>query len=160
HFANCDFVMKADDDVFLRVPQLVSDLRSVHPTIASRESSGGGGGSGGLYWGLVMSWMARKGGRASTLYFARRLGLLLSHDVVALVNSHAPLQEHCCPLIASPGGGEVDGDDGGGGSDGLAGLPKDAFKAHNMDHEDVMVGRALYEIRTAAATTPRAVAAA
>ena len=96
-FPNADFVMKADDDIFLRVPLYVRDL---------------------------MKWFAAKGDPSSKFYFVGGMAILMSADLVRVVAADAATED----LLIR----EYD--------------PTVNYKSHNLDHEDVMIGRILYRL--------------
>jgi hypothetical protein len=109
-FPQADFILKADDDIFLRVPLYLRDVAQL-----PRER---------LYYGKVMKWFARKGDPSSKFYFVGGMALLMSRDIASLV-----AQDHVTENVLLR--------DYDGGYD---------YKAHNADHEDVMVGRILYRL--------------
>ncbi len=117
---DADFIAKADDDLFLRANVIAATLRAVALDAAVRASCAH------VYWGRVMKWMARKGDAASAFRFAggmfvlmsRSLALWVAQSPVAAVNNREPFH----------------GD-------------RERYKRTNSDHEDVMVGRWLYDAR-------------
>ena len=106
-----DYAMKCDDDVFIRVPQYLADLRQL-----PRER---------LYWGKVMKWGAIKGDPRSKFYFVGGMSITLSRDLLWEINRYNALQK----LV-----GTFD--------------PSFNYKEHNMDHEDVMIGRVFFNLKT------------
>ncbi|ORC86519.1 putative UDP-Gal or UDP-GlcNAc-dependent glycosyltransferase [Trypanosoma theileri] len=77
-FPNASYLAKGDDDMFLRVPQYLADLR----TLPRR----------GLYWGLFIRQMGfRAGGRVSFRYMAGFCATL-ARDAVEQVVSYEPLR--------------------------------------------------------------------
>ena len=92
HFAGrAHYIMKGDDDVFLRVPLYVRDLRRIHATVPR------------AYYGLVMKWFAQKGVPSTRFYFVGGMAILLAFDVASdiandpltgrLLGSFDPAQE-------------------------------------------------------------------
>jgi hypothetical protein len=126
-YPQAQYIMKSDDDVFLRIPQYVHDLQALHKMV---EHQGGGKGDAPLlYWGKVMKWGAIKGDPKSKFYFVGGMSVTLSRALAHRITQYAPIQEHA--LVDFPTN--------------IA--PQDAsrmYKAHNMDHEDVMLGRIVY----------------
>ncbi|ORC80251.1 UDP-Gal or UDP-GlcNAc-dependent glycosyltransferase [Trypanosoma theileri] len=111
-FPNASYLAKGDDDMFLRVPQYLADLRTL-----PRH---------GLYWGLLREKRGfREGGRVLFRYitgFCATLG----RDVAEHVVSYEPLRRTVYrPQNADPM----------------------QFYYLTMDHEDMMVGRALYDMQ-------------
>ncbi|ORC86520.1 putative UDP-Gal or UDP-GlcNAc-dependent glycosyltransferase, partial [Trypanosoma theileri] len=112
-FPNASYLTKGDDDMFLRVPQYLADLR----TLPRR----------GLYWGLMNIARINEGSENGTRMYLYAAGFIatLARDAVEQVVSYEPLKR-------------------------LVFYPKNAtrrsdFYSVGMDHEDMMVGRALYE---------------
>jgi hypothetical protein len=138
-FPQALYIMKCDDDVFLRVPQYVHDLNALHSTIVASGSSGM------LYWGKVMKWGAVKGDPSSKFYFVGGMSITMSRGLAQRITEHAPIQEHALqPFPTAPlalvGGGSAPPS-----SPDLA-VAK-MYKEHNMDHEDVMIGRIVYNLK-------------
>lgn len=129
-FPRAQYIMKADDDAFIRVPQYLHDLVSLTqqqqpplgPTPFLDRSRAEG-----LYWGLVMKWGAVKGDPKSTFYYVGGMAITVSARLADVIASYGPIQEHI--------GDYVEGAD-----------PK-LYKDHNMDHEDVMIGRIFYNLK-------------
>ncbi|KAH9597265.1 hypothetical protein LSM04_007517 [Trypanosoma melophagium] len=116
------YIAKTDDDVFLRVPQYIADLN----TLPRR----------GLYWGRMMPWWPRKGKKQRVFYFAGGMCITMARDVVEHVVAYAPLQR----ILETPL------DDNGEGEGKIKNATLIAyFKSLNADHEDIMIGRVLYE---------------
>ncbi|EKF38069.1 UDP-Gal or UDP-GlcNAc-dependent glycosyltransferase, putative, partial [Trypanosoma cruzi marinkellei] len=107
-FPTVPYIAKGDDDMFLRVPQYLVDLRTLprHRT----------------YWGVFI--VHRPGDR---FRFMNGLCATLARDVAEKFVSYKPLQR----LVRLPYSKERE----------------PGFLSLNMDHEDAMVGRALYEVR-------------
>ncbi|ORC88717.1 UDP-Gal or UDP-GlcNAc-dependent glycosyltransferase [Trypanosoma theileri] len=121
---NAAYIAKADDDIFLRVPQYLADLNTL-----PRD---------GLYWGRIMPWWPRKGNKQQVFYFAGGMCITMSRDVVQHVIEYTPLQR----ILSTPVDEESLGE----------GKTKNAtliayFKSLNADHEDIMIGRVLYETK-------------
>ncbi|ORC84785.1 UDP-Gal or UDP-GlcNAc-dependent glycosyltransferase [Trypanosoma theileri] len=107
-FPNTSYITKADDDMFLRVPQFLVDLRTL-----PRH---------GIYWGnLVWSNYPKR------FVFIVGFCMTVSRDVAEQVVSYKPLQD----LVRLPYSKEREAE----------------FLSLNMDHEDVLVGRVLYELQ-------------
>ncbi|RNF20832.1 UDP-Gal or UDP-GlcNAc-dependent glycosyltransferase [Trypanosoma conorhini] len=115
-FPHADYIAKADDDVFVRVPQFLADLHALPRR--------------GVYWGRVMRWLPEKGNRRKVFYFVGGMCITMARDVVEAITAFKPLQR----LLDSP----LD-------SSGTAEAAR--FSSLNAEHEDVMLGRALYEMR-------------
>ncbi|CUG02810.1 UDP-gal or UDP-c-dependent glycosyltransferase, putative [Bodo saltans] len=166
-FPQAQYIMKCDDDVFLRIPQYVQDLQSLHTsghlsatttTESSKNSqktkklsSGGidhfnnaGGPPPMLYWGKVMKWGAVKGDPTSKFYFVGGMSITMSKDLAQRITAHAPIQEHAlAPFPTSSGTADS--------KPPVVTMSAEAiskmYKEHNMDHEDVMIGRIIYNLK-------------
>ncbi|KEG07439.1 UDP-Gal or UDP-GlcNAc-dependent glycosyltransferase [Trypanosoma grayi] len=105
-FPQANYIAKGDDDMFLRVPQYLADLR----TLPRR----------GVYWGFFDI------SRRMKVRYATGYSVTLARDVAEQVVSYEPIRN----LVYRPHkANESD------------------FLNMNMEHEDVMVGRAIKERR-------------
>ncbi|ORC86755.1 UDP-Gal or UDP-GlcNAc-dependent glycosyltransferase [Trypanosoma theileri] len=77
-FPNVNYISKGDDDMFLRVPQFLADLR----TLPRRR----------VYWGVPIGWKARKGSKNVGFRFAGGMCYTLSKDVAQQFVSYNPIQ--------------------------------------------------------------------
>ncbi|KAF8285070.1 putative UDP-Gal or UDP-GlcNAc-dependent glycosyltransferase [Trypanosoma cruzi] len=107
-FPTVPYIAKGDDDMFLRVPQYLADLR----TLPRRKT----------YWGVLY----QKGG-LFPMDFILGFAMTLARDVAEKFVSYEPLQR----LVRLPYSKEREPE----------------FLSLSMDHEDVMVGRVLHEMR-------------
>ncbi|EKF28249.1 UDP-Gal or UDP-GlcNAc-dependent glycosyltransferase, putative, partial [Trypanosoma cruzi marinkellei] len=106
-FPTVPYIAKGDDDMFLRVPQYLVDLR----TLPRHET----------YWGVFY-----KKGDLFSVSFISGSCATLARDVAEKFVSYKPLQR----LVRLPYSKEREPE----------------FLSLNMNHEDVMVGRVLYEM--------------
>ncbi|KAH9600963.1 hypothetical protein LSM04_004101 [Trypanosoma melophagium] len=77
-FPNVNYMAKGDDDMFLRVPQFLADLR----TLPRRT----------VYWGIPIGWTVQKGMKNVGFRFAGGMCYTLSRDVVRKFLSFEPVQ--------------------------------------------------------------------
>lgn len=139
NYVNADFIAKADDDLFLRANLVASILQGivnekllvVNPSSSSSSSSSPSSSSfcashGRLYWGRAMKWGAKKGDPGSKFPFVGGMFILMSRPLVQWIAAS--------PIAAVNSQPEFHGD-------------RLRYKQTNHDHEDVMVGRWLYDAR-------------
>ncbi|EAN85373.1 putative UDP-Gal or UDP-GlcNAc-dependent glycosyltransferase [Trypanosoma cruzi] len=115
-FSHAIYIAKADDDVFIRVPQFLADL---HPLPRL-----------GVYWGRVMRWMPKKGNPTEMFYFVGGMCITMARDVVEHITSFTPLRS----VLDSFGNFHSKEE-------------FDLLHSLNAEHEDLMLGRILYETR-------------
>ncbi|ORC86776.1 UDP-Gal or UDP-GlcNAc-dependent glycosyltransferase [Trypanosoma theileri] len=108
-FPNVNYISKGDDDMFMRVPQFLSDLR-----LLPRRGTYMGG-----YYGV---WRGKRA-NPPNVYFMIGYCMTLARDVALQLVSFKPIQR----LVHLPYSKEREPE----------------FKAFNMEHEDIMVGRVL-----------------
>ncbi|ESL11432.1 UDP-Gal or UDP-GlcNAc-dependent glycosyltransferase [Trypanosoma rangeli SC58] len=115
-FPHASYIAKADDDVFIRVPQFLADLHALPRR--------------GVYWGRVMQWLPQKGNRSRVFYFVGGMCITMARDVVKDIAAFTPLRRLLDSSLDSSNRAEAA-----------------RFSSLNAEHEDVMLGRALYEMK-------------
>ncbi|ORC86784.1 UDP-Gal or UDP-GlcNAc-dependent glycosyltransferase, partial [Trypanosoma theileri] len=77
-FPRVNYITKGDDDIFLRVPQFLSDLRLLPQQ--------------GIYWGPIISAFLRRGSATVRFRYAGGMCYTLSRDVAEHFVSYEPLK--------------------------------------------------------------------
>eukprot|EP00758_Cryptobia_borreli_P001670 Tbor_TRINITY_DN2433_c0_g1::TRINITY_DN2433_c0_g1_i1::g.2593::m.2593 len=166
-----DYIMKGDDDMFLRAPEFMHDLifrvepaaikmeymrereilqqstnkeqismihskrreRCLHLQRAHSDPNQRPDPPL-VYWGNMMKWGAVKGVMSRRFFFIGGMAIVMSKQVLKLLTENSPmLYDNSGPFMYGQTSAQKK-------------AIKDLYKTFNMDHEDVMVGRALYEM--------------